>query len=100
MALVFYVDVSSLVFYNVKDTSHITGLNWRLMLGSAGIPAIFVMALVYLLPESPRWLMKRGQYDEAFHSLCRLRNSKLQAARDLYCASLFLFCIVYLIESC
>jgi hypothetical protein len=44
--------------------------------------------------------MKRGQYDEAFHSLCRLRNSKLQAARDLYCASLFLFCIVYLIESC
>ena len=77
----------SLAFYHVKDTHDIRGLNWRLMLGSAGIPAIFVMAQVYYLPESPRWLMKKGRYEAAFKSLCRLRNSKLQAARDLYCTS-------------
>lgn len=76
--------VSSLAFYHVKDTSNVTGLNWRLMLGSAGFPAIFVMAQVFLLPESPRWLLGKGRYVEAFQSLCRVRNSKLQAARDLY----------------
>ncbi|KAG9082456.1 hypothetical protein FS749_006833 [Ceratobasidium sp. UAMH 11750] len=61
--------VADLVFYHVKDTAHITGLNWRLMLGSAGVPAIFVMAQVYLCPESPRWLMGKGRYPEAFESL-------------------------------
>ena len=28
--------------------------------------------------------MKKGQYEKAYKSLVRLRNSKLQAARDLY----------------
>ncbi|QRV82699.1 Sugar (and other) transporter [Ceratobasidium sp. AG-Ba] len=76
--------VADLVFYHVKDTLHIKGLNWRLMLGSAGVPAIFVMAQVYMCPESPRWLMGKGRYPEAFDSLCRLRKTKLMAARDLY----------------
>ena len=35
-------------------------------------------------PESPRWYMKKGRYVKAFKSFCRLRNSELQAARDLY----------------
>lgn len=55
------------------------------MLGSAGVPAILVMTQVYFLPESPRWLMKKDRYLAAFKSLCRVRNSELQAARDLYC---------------
>lgn len=89
--------VSSLAFYHVPDKHGITGLNWRLMLGSAGFPAIFVMAQVYLLPESPRWLMKRGRYVEAFNSLKRVRNSPLQAARDLYCEySCFLLVLFFL----
>lgn len=75
-----------LSFFYVKDTKNITGLNWRLMLGSAGVPALFVMAQVYFCPESPRWLMKKGRYDEAYESLLRLRNTPLQAARDLYCS--------------
>ena len=28
--------------------------------------------------------MKKGRYNKAFNSFCRLRNSELQAARDLY----------------
>jgi len=51
--------VMSLAFFHVRDTKHIRGLNWRLMLGSAGVPALFVLAQVYFLPESPRWLMKK-----------------------------------------
>ncbi|KAH0551158.1 hypothetical protein GP486_007507 [Trichoglossum hirsutum] len=34
--------------------------------------------------RSPRWYMKKGEYMKAYESLCRLRNSHLQAARDLF----------------
>lgn len=34
--------------------------------------------------ESPRWYMKKQRYQDAYTSLCRLRNTPLQAARDLY----------------
>jgi hypothetical protein len=34
--------------------------------------------------ESPRWYIKKGYYRKAFQSLKRLRNTELQAARDLY----------------
>ncbi|KIJ94154.1 hypothetical protein K443DRAFT_110897 [Laccaria amethystina LaAM-08-1] len=57
---------------------------WRLELGSAFLPAIPLTIGIYFCPESPRWLMKKGRYAKAFRSFCRLRNSELQAARDLY----------------
>lgn len=56
---------------------------WRFQLASAFIPAVPLLA-VYFVPESPRWLLRAGRYSEAYKSLCRLRNSELQAARDLY----------------
>jgi Sugar (and other) transporter len=34
--------------------------------------------------RSPRWYMKKHKYMKAYDSLCRLRNSRLQAARDLF----------------
>ncbi|KAK9458184.1 hypothetical protein V1511DRAFT_491971 [Dipodascopsis uninucleata] len=76
--------IADVVFYHVKDTHNITGLNWRLMLGSAMLPAVLVCAQVFFCPESPRWYMARGDHINAFKSMCRLRQSKLQAARDLY----------------
>ncbi|GAA6050744.1 hypothetical protein JCM3770_006604 [Rhodotorula araucariae] len=78
--------VSSLAFYKVADPSSasITGLNWRIMLASALLPALAVMAMVPFVPESPRWLIGRGRYAEAFRSLERLRHSRVQAARDLF----------------
>jgi hypothetical protein len=57
---------------------------WRLQLGSAFIPAVPLLLLIYMCPESPRWYMKKDRYAEAFTSLLRLRNTPLQAARDLY----------------
>ncbi|KAJ3487689.1 hypothetical protein NLI96_g3365 [Meripilus lineatus] len=77
-------DAMDLAFYHVPDKPHIRGLNWRLMLASAGVPALVIMAQVYVCPESPRWLMSKGRYDKAYESLRRLRHSSLQAARDLY----------------
>ncbi|KDR75660.1 hypothetical protein GALMADRAFT_97411 [Galerina marginata CBS 339.88] len=57
---------------------------WRLELGSAFLPAVPLTLGIYFCPESPRWYMKKGRYLDAFKSFCRLRNSELQAARDLY----------------
>lgn len=57
---------------------------WRLQLGSAFIPAVPLVVGIFFCPESPRWYIKKGRYDKAFQSLCRLRNTPLQAARDLY----------------
>ncbi|KAJ5808285.1 hypothetical protein N7474_009554 [Penicillium riverlandense] len=59
-------------------------ISWRLQLGSAFIPAVPLLVGVYFCPESPRWYIRRGEMNKAFKSLCRLRNTPLQAARDLY----------------
>jgi sugar porter (SP) family MFS transporter len=48
---------------------HIPGLSphigWRLVIGLAALPALVVFVLSSLLPESPRWLAKQGQLEEA-----------------------------------
>ncbi len=44
--------------------------------------------MIYLCPESPSWYQKQGRYDRAFRSLCTLRNTELQAAKELYTAYL------------
>jgi len=77
-------NVMDLAFFHVPDKPHIKGLNWRLMLASAGIPALVIMSQVFLCPESPRWLMSKGRYDKTYESLLRLRHKPIQAARDLY----------------
>ena len=41
--------------------------------------------MVYMCPESPAWLLKNGdRFDLAFRSLCKLRNTELQASKELY----------------
>ncbi|KAH0535943.1 hypothetical protein FGG08_007163 [Glutinoglossum americanum] len=57
---------------------------WRLQFGSAFIPAVPLVVGIYFCPESPRWYIKKGRYEKAYKSLCRLRNTPLQAARDLF----------------
>lgn len=59
-------------------------LNWRLMLGAPFIPAVPLVALIYLCPESPRWLMKKNRYPAAWKSMIKLRHNPLQVARDIY----------------
>lgn len=36
-------------------------ISWRVAIGCAAVPAIFMLLLVMRLPESPRWLVERGQ---------------------------------------
>ncbi|KAF2202978.1 hypothetical protein GQ43DRAFT_390975 [Delitschia confertaspora ATCC 74209] len=64
--------------------------NWRRILASPMVLPLIVVAYVYTLPESPRWLLMKARkgnkkkYEEALLSLISLRHTKLQAARDLF----------------
>lgn len=75
---------SDLAFFKVPDQSGIVGLNWRIMMASAMFPALLVCTFVFSCPESPRWYMSKKRYDKAYQSICSVRYSKIQAARDLY----------------
>ncbi|KAI0445585.1 sugar transporter-domain-containing protein [Xylaria telfairii] len=75
--------VADLAFYEVPDRG-IDGLNWRLMMGSALIPAVIVVALVFFTPESPRWYLTKDRHRDAYKSILQLRYEKVQAARDLF----------------
>jgi hypothetical protein len=76
--------VADLALYTVPDKPNITGLNWRLMMGSAMLPAVVVCFFVFACPESPRWYMSKGRHHAAYKSMIRLRYNKVQAARDLF----------------
>ena len=54
-------------------------------MGSTFLPPLFVILTIFFGPESPRYLVSRGRYAKAYQSLLKLRPSKIQAARDLYC---------------
>jgi SP family xylose:H+ symportor-like MFS transporter len=45
---------------------------WRWMFGSEAIPALLLLGLMLLVPESPRFLTKQGRGDEARRILARI----------------------------
>lgn len=63
---------------------HVPDINWRLMLGAPFIPAVPLVIGIYFCPESPRWLMKKNRYAEAWKSMLKLRHDEIQVARDIY----------------
>jgi MFS transporter, SP family, arabinose:H+ symporter len=48
------------------------GADWRLILGLGAVPAIVAVALRSHMPESPRWLMLHGRYDDTRKAFGRL----------------------------
>jgi len=64
------------------------GADWRLILGLGGVPAIIAVALRSKMPESPRWLMLHGRYDDTRQAFGRLgmevtEDEVRQAAAEL-----------------
>lgn len=70
----------NLAWYAGALTSTLVGLvllatgpsSWRFMLGAAIAPALILLRLRRNIPESPRWLMRRGHYEAAHTALRRL----------------------------
>lgn len=51
-------------------------IGWRLMLSIAAIPALILYLGVLKLPESPRFLIKKGKFEEAKTVLTHIRNNQ------------------------
>ncbi|WP_051620207.1 sugar porter family MFS transporter [Haematomicrobium sanguinis] len=72
--LVVYI-VNNLVA-NAGDAQWQLTTAWRVMLGSEAVPAALFLALIYFLPESPRWLIARGQDVKASALLTKLEGNE------------------------
>jgi len=46
--------------------------NWRWMFGVMALPSLAFMATALMIPESPRWLVKRNRIDQAKQVLVRI----------------------------
>ncbi len=56
---------------------------WRGMLGFETIPDLLFLAVIFFIPESPRWLIVRGRPDKALKVLGRIYPSREEAERQL-----------------
>lgn len=60
--------VSWATYVNIKTNSG----QWRIPLAIQIIPALVLGALIFMFPESPRWLMDKGHQEKALQVLARL----------------------------
>lgn len=64
------------------------GIAWRWMLGVEAIPAALFFSLLWFIPESPRWLVKRGRLEEARAVLNRISEVDPEAELNEIATSL------------
>jgi putative MFS transporter len=60
---------------SISSTVIIPELGWRWLFGFGAIPLIFLPLVLVTLPESPRWLARRGQAEAANRALRKLGGS-------------------------
>jgi len=56
---------------------------WRWMLGSAVIPCVIILLGRMHIPESPRWLARKGRYEEAQAIVLRLFGANVQLEEEV-----------------
>ncbi|KAL6705663.1 hypothetical protein ACN47E_006452 [Coniothyrium glycines] len=56
--------------------------SWRILTNTVLIPTIPLFVMIYLMPESPRYLMKHGNYRKALESFEQIQTTPLLASRD------------------
>ena len=61
---------------------------WRYMFASGLIPSALFLVLLFLVPESPRWLIKNNRLKEAFSVLEKLNGKKeaVEVAKEIQLA--------------
>jgi len=63
--------------------------NWRWMLGLETLPAIVYFCALFLVPESPRWLVMKGRIQEGLSIMTRASGAQ-EAEKDLQAVQLSL----------
>jgi sugar porter (SP) family MFS transporter len=61
-------------FSNFSINKFIDADSWRWMLGVEALPAALFFGLLFIIPKSPRWLVKKGKDREAIETLLTLGN--------------------------
>ena len=56
--------------------------NWRWMYAAGAVPSVVFFILLLRVPESPRWLVKKGREKEAANVLARVNTAEI-AAREI-----------------
>lgn len=66
--------ISAAYFTNYFILQKVTdpSLNWRWMLGIGAIPAVLYFLLLYIIPQSPRWLALKNRDNEARETLVKI----------------------------
>jgi SP family galactose:H+ symporter-like MFS transporter len=67
----------------LSDTALSYTGSWRWMLGVIAIPGALFLLGLFLLPDSPRWLMMRGRTQQAQDVLRRLRGQEDVVVREM-----------------
>jgi MFS transporter, SP family, arabinose:H+ symporter len=77
--IVFFVNAT---IQRMGDEAWNERLGWRLMFGVGTVPSIVFGILSVIVPESPRWLVKRGRLQEATEILARV-SGRASAVREV-----------------
>jgi MFS transporter, SP family, arabinose:H+ symporter len=64
------------------DGGWLSESGWRVMLGAEAVPALIFLALSLRIPESPRWLLKRGSVERA-RAVLGLLHGEAAGLREL-----------------
>src|SRR5690606_24118640 len=65
---------SNYLLYGISEES------WRWMLGVQAFPSLLFFVLVFFVPESPRWLVKRRRDNEAEQVLRAIGEPEVETA--------------------
>ena len=70
--------ISYWIGYGTNFISRTSSVSWRIPLAVQCIPAFMLMIGVWLVPESPRYLVDIGEEDRARRVLAYIRNTDLK----------------------
>ncbi len=85
--LAIVLGINIVFFFNYKVAQYSTeawnvDFGWRYMVGSEVVPAMLFFIALLIVPESPRWLLKKGREEEALNVLIKV-NTEEQAIKVL-----------------
>jgi len=72
-------------FASMGDDAWDVSTAWRWMLGVGAVPGVIFMVLLFIVPESPRWLIKQDRAPEALDILVKIHgeNGARQEVLDI-----------------
>lgn len=80
MAVVSGILIGSFLAFGVSSIGNDAwdvSTGWRIMFGSGIVPGLLFLVLLFLVPESPRWLIKKGRAAEALPILLKIHGEEL-----------------------